>query len=118
LCKIREKGVIGLFDGRLLKELREQRGLRQEDLAVIFNTTQQNISYYESGDRQPNNETIVLMSNYFGVSADRLLGKPESMSDLEQKYPNTVQILRRNNISPKDDKKIAKIIEAAVEDIE
>ncbi|MDC7290218.1 helix-turn-helix domain-containing protein [Blautia schinkii] len=63
-----------------LKELREQRRLNQEGLALKFNVSQSTISAYEVGDRVPDLETLISIANFFNVSLDYLAG----LSDLKQ----------------------------------
>lgn len=60
-----------------LEELRKESGLSQNDLAEKLNMTQQRISAYEKGKREPDIETIKQFSDFFGVSTDFLLGKSD-----------------------------------------
>lgn len=59
----------------LIKEIRMDNGLTQEDLAIKFNMSRTAISKYETGEREPNIEFLLKFSNYFNVSVDYLLGK-------------------------------------------
>ncbi len=61
--------------GVKLKMLRKQRGITQENMAHKINASRSCISNYESGNRQPDNETIKLIADYFDVSVDYLLGR-------------------------------------------
>lgn len=63
-----------------LKELREQRRLKQEDLALYLNTSQSTVSAYEVGDRTPDIKTIIKIADFFNVSIDYLVG----LSDIKQ----------------------------------
>lgn len=58
-----------------LRILRKQMGITQQDMANTINTSRSCISNYESGNRQPDNETIGLIADYFDVSVDYLLGR-------------------------------------------
>ena len=59
-----------------LKKLREEKNIRQEDLAYILNISRQAISNYEQGTRLPKDEKIlILIADYFNVSIDYLLGR-------------------------------------------
>ena len=62
-----------LFSERLV-QLRKEKGLTQLELAKILNTTQRRISYMESNKVEPDLSTLVLLSNYFEVSTDYLIG--------------------------------------------
>ena len=60
----------------ILKSLREQHGLTQEQLADRVMVTWQAVSRWETGDTQPGTETLKLLSREFGVSINTLLGSP------------------------------------------
>ncbi|WP_432663729.1 helix-turn-helix transcriptional regulator [Wukongibacter baidiensis] len=59
--------------GKKLRELRERKGLTQEELGNILNLTKANISKYENGKLEPNLETLKKVSDLFQVSAEFLL---------------------------------------------
>lgn len=68
-----------------LKKLREEKNIRQEDLATILNISRQAISNYEQGTRLPKDEKILfLIADYFNVSIDYLLGRDLQPSNLNQ----------------------------------
>ena len=58
-----------------IKELRIEKNISQNDLAKLLNTSQQSISFYETGKRDPDTETLNVLSDYFNVSIDYLLCK-------------------------------------------
>lgn len=58
-----------------LEELRKNLGLSQNELAEKLNMTQQRISAYEKGKREPDIDTIKQLADFFAVSTDYLLGK-------------------------------------------
>lgn len=60
--------------GKVLKELREEKGLKQKDLAVILNVSDKAISSWELGRTEPSMEIIVAIAKFFGVTTDYLLG--------------------------------------------
>ena len=63
----------------ILKSLREQRGLTQEQLARRVLVTRQAVSRWETGETQPNTETLKLLSREFDVSINTLLGSPRAL---------------------------------------
>lgn len=85
--------------GEKLKELREQRGLFQKDLAEHIGVSATTISYYESGRKKPQMDKLNLLAGYFGVTVDYLLGENKELSKLEEDWPEGVQIIRRLNKS-------------------
>lgn len=65
--------IMANFNGRL-KQLRLASGKTQQDLADELGISPSTIGMYEQGRRQPDQATLILMSDYFGVSSDYLLG--------------------------------------------
>lgn len=58
-----------------LEVLRKNKNLSQYELAEKLNMTQQRISAYEKGKREPDIETLKIFANFFNCSIDYLLGK-------------------------------------------
>lgn len=58
----------------ILKNLRNQSNMSQEELAKLLGISRSAVSSYENGTRSPNNELLVKMANIFNVSTDYLLG--------------------------------------------
>ena len=58
-----------------LKELRKKKGISQLRLATELNTTQNTISRYETGEREPGIDELVKIADYFNVSVDFLIGR-------------------------------------------
>jgi len=63
----------------VLKDLREKHSLTQEQLADRVLVTRQAVSRWETGETQPNTDTLKLLSKEFGVSINTLLGSPRSL---------------------------------------
>lgn len=68
-----------------LKQLREENNLSQLDLANKLNMSQQAISAYEKGTREPDIDTIKKISDFFNVSTDYLLEKSDIRNSEELK---------------------------------
>ena len=60
-----------------LKEARLKSGLSQKDVAENIGVAKSTYSLYESGNREPNVNTIKKISDCLNVSADTLLGLDE-----------------------------------------
>lgn len=60
-----------------LKELREERGYSQNQLAKQTKISQRAIGTWESKERTPNIEAIITLAIFFDVSADYLIGLSE-----------------------------------------
>ena len=63
----------------IILELRNRRGLSQEELAEKVFVTRQAVSRWENGDTTPNTETLKLLSKLFDVSINTLLGSPRQL---------------------------------------
>ena len=57
-----------------LRELREQKGVTQKDVATAVGCTATVYSRYERGEREPDISTLCSLADYFEVSTDRLIG--------------------------------------------
>ena len=60
--------------GKRLKELREELGLTQKQLADKLELNSVTYLHYEKAQREPPLAVLANMSNFFGVSVDYLLG--------------------------------------------
>ncbi len=63
----------------VLYELRTKRGLSQDELAEKVFVTRQAVSRWENGETVPNTETLKLLSSFFDVSINTLLGSPRKL---------------------------------------
>ena len=61
-----------------LKELRKKKNISQLRLATELNTTQNTISRYETGEREPGIDELIKIADYFNVSVDYLIGRTEN----------------------------------------
>ena len=53
-----------------LKEIRKSKGISQIKLAMDLNTSQNTISRYETGEREPGINELIKIADYFNVSVD------------------------------------------------
>lgn len=61
-----------------LKELREQRQLSQIKVSMDLNMNQNSLSRYETGNREADYKTLILLADYYNVSIDYMLGRTEN----------------------------------------
>ncbi len=59
--------------GKKLKELRLEKGLSQQALGKELGFCNQTISFWESGSREPDLDTLVKIATYFEISFEELL---------------------------------------------
>ena len=61
-----------------VKNLREDRDLRQRELAVVLNVSQNTYSQYENGVIELTAENLIKLADFYGVSVDYLLGRTKN----------------------------------------
>ena len=60
-----------------LKELRAIKGVTQKNMAELLGINERNYRHYEAGDVNPTIANILLLADYFDVTADYLLGRTD-----------------------------------------
>jgi len=66
-----------------LAKLRKEAGMSQLELAEKLGVSQQTVSKYERGIREPDNATLVKLSEIFNCSIDYLLGRTNIKDPIE-----------------------------------
>ena len=69
-----------------LKQLRDEKDMSREELAGHLGMSYSTIAKYETGNRFPDQQTLLKIADIFDVSIDYLLGK----SDYRKPLPQTV----------------------------
>lgn len=62
-----------------IKALREDRDKTQKEIAAALNTTRQQIYKYESGQQEMSMSKLKVLCQFYGVSADYILGLPKGL---------------------------------------
>ncbi len=65
--------------GNTIKNLRKERDITQDELADILGVSYQSVSRWETGACYPDMELLPVISDFFGVTVDRLLGVNENL---------------------------------------
>ena len=79
-----------------IKDLREDRDLRQADVAEAIGIDQRSLSNYETGKTNPDSSVVVRLARFFGVSCDYLLGVSDvSFTDNREVVRELEDIRRR-----------------------
>lgn len=65
-----------------LKQCRLLHGLTLQKMADILGISMRGYQYYESGSREPNLDTLILIADTFKVSTDWLLGRDDFLESL------------------------------------
>ncbi len=61
-----------------LKELRKAQGVTQLKMALDLNMSQNTVSRYENGEREPGIAELLSIADYFRVSVDYLLERTDN----------------------------------------
>lgn len=94
-----------------IKELRIQRNIQQKDLASALEIAANTLSQYETGKREPDQETLMKLADYFNVTTDYLLGRSESQEARaaeNEKKPDDIGLEENIIIYCRDGKTIKK----------
>lgn len=72
-----------------LKRARLNAGLSQKEVAENIGVAKSTYSLYESGNREPNVDTIKKISDFLNISADTLLGLDDTPTTLAAHFDGT-----------------------------
>ena len=105
-----------------LKALRDAKGLTQAQLGALIGKSQQSIDHYEKSRAQMDDDTLVKVAMVLNTSIDYLLGStdnpsPPGESVIDDQAPEVANVLRRcgRPLTPEERRRIARIMEAAIE---
>lgn len=83
--------------GDRLKELREDRTLKQSELADILKLSRNTISSYETNTNEPSIDVLVSIANFFDVSLDYLLCRTKEKYNLNLENADAKEFLLKFN---------------------
>lgn len=102
-----------------IRQLREQQGLSQEQLALEAGTSQRQISKYETGKNEPTAHVLFALAATLNTTSDYLLGRtdnPDRMlrddDDLDTDEREIINVIRSQ--SSEQRKKIMNAVKALV----
>lgn len=72
--------------GNRIKLLREEKKIRQDELAKILSISPSAVGMYERDEREPNDEITLKLAEFFNVSTDYLLGKSDIRNTEEKDF--------------------------------
>lgn len=73
---------------KILKLLRNEKNMSQQELADALGISKSSINMYERGERQPNFEVLETIADFFNVDIDYLLGRTNKTTKIIN--PNTI----------------------------
>lgn len=97
-----------------LSLLRKKHDMSQSELAEKLGVTQQTISKYENGSREPDTETLKLLSSIFDVSIDYLLGNTDK-KELEIEFNVPKEYSDKYEVTSRDKKQYVEHMKKANE---
>ncbi len=77
-----------------IKELRKGRRLSQAQVAAALKVHQTAVSQWETGRTEPDMDSARMLSDFFGVTIDYLLGHDLKREELEDVYLNLARAAR------------------------
>ncbi len=96
-----------------LKYYREKSNLSQAELSKKLNMSQQAISAYENGTREPDIKTIDIICNFFNITSDELLGRKISINESIPIAASTKGSIDLSDVCDEDKEAIMRFIEMA-----
>lgn len=113
--KGREKKELHPNFGKNLKEIRKTYGVSRQELANYLGMESEHavhvIGSWERGIREPSLLNVHKISDFFGISIDRLLGKENEGSKFI-KSVNDILLAHEKDMLPEDKKRLLAIVAA------
>lgn len=81
-----------------LKKLRKEKKLTQEEIANILKIDRTTYSKYETGDSEPNIDTIIALADIFETSIDKIIGYEPKNKPIITEYEYMI-IQKYRNVS-------------------
>ena len=96
-----------------LRSLRESKKISQGEAAKRMWIVRTTYSNYEAGNREPDNYTLKILSDFYDVTTDYLLGVDENKIEASTEDPLLTEI---RNMSDKQKEKLRRVIEIMKEE--
>ena len=85
--------------GDTIKYLRKEKDITQDELADILGVSYQSVSRWETGTCYPDMELLPVISDFFGVTVDKLLGVNENIE--RERLHNICLVFRNRSVKVK-----------------
>ena len=79
-----------------IRALREDRDLRQVDVAAATGIDQKTLSNYETGKTRPDSDALTALADFFSVSVDYLIGRVDVDTMSRQDIVREVSAIQRS----------------------
>jgi transcriptional regulator with XRE-family HTH domain len=77
--------------GTLIKELRREKGITQEQLAEEFSVSRRTVSRWETGSNLPDLDVLIEMSDFFAIDLRELLDGERKDEEMNNEVMETAQ---------------------------
>lgn len=92
-----------LRTGEIIRELRAKKNVTQDQLAVFLGVTPQAVSRWENDGGYPDIEYLPALANYFGVTADDILGiRPDTREQRLREIYAQIEYKSKNEEASED----------------
>ena len=78
-----------------IRDLREDRDLRQIDVALATGIDQKTLSNYETGKTNPDSSALIRLADFFHVSIDYLVGRIDSPFDSKNDITKKIDAIQK-----------------------
>lgn len=92
--KIQKREVFFMYHYKRLRDLREDKDLKQSDIAKILMDSQQHYQLYESGKREPPFWVIIKLAEFYNVSIDYIAGTTNDKGGMNKLKVDDLQMLK------------------------
>lgn len=122
--KIVNIAMRGVIVRNRISELRQKNNLTQKELAEKLDINYSVLSRIETNDRPIKGDELLKIADFFGVTADYLLGRSSNpklshgskskVSELEEDFPEGISVLYRanKNLTPEQKEMMLRMIKA------
>ena len=90
--------------GALLKELRKEKGLTQEQLAEKLGITNRTVSRWETGANLPDMDVLIELTEFYQVDMKALICGERKATEMQKEEKETLQIIVAYNSQKRIDK--------------
>ena len=78
-----------------IRDLREDKNMRQADLAAATGIDQRTISNYETEKTYPDSQALIILADFFEVSIDYLVGRTDFDISNNKKRKQLVEQIKK-----------------------
>lgn len=76
--------------GGFLKELRNEKGLTQEQLAEMLGVSNRSVSRWENGNNMPDLDLLIQLAKYYDVGIEEILSGERKAETMDEKTEETL----------------------------